>query len=401
MIARLRPPVARLRQVIDRYWSSHRPLVIAVGAIALVIVLAASLLIAVRPGGAAQANASPSPTALALVSASQSPAEVPTPPASPSGTPGNSPTATPGPDWVYSDLDGVLAPSDLAHRLPMAVMIDDSKAARPQSGFSSASIVYQAPADGGEDRYMMVFQEGTATDIGPVRSARPYFVYWAAEYKAMFGHFGGDAVSLDQVIPANAKNIYNMDDLRGGSCPYHRIATRASPHNAYTNSAVLIRCLSKLRYPTTYRGLPVRTFRDDSPHSQLPATQSISIPYRTGLIGYTFDPATDSYLRYVGGHPQTDPANGQQVTARNVIVMFQALSYDSISDPGHKRPVVANVGSGKAIVFVEGQAIKATWKKTSKTALTRLYDSSGKQIQLVRGEIFIQSVPTGTAVTYK
>jgi len=139
-----------------------------------------------------------------------------------------------------------------------------------QSGFSSASIVYQAPVDGGEDRYMLIFQEGTATDIGPVRSARPYYVYWAAEYKALFGHYGGDAKSLQQVIPANIKNIYNMDDLNGGSCPYHRIATRASPHNAYTNSAVLISCASKMGYPATYQNLPVRTFRDDSPLSQLP-----------------------------------------------------------------------------------------------------------------------------------
>ncbi len=400
MIARLRPLAARLRHLIERSWASHRSVVVALVAIALVIVLAASLLVAVGSGGTAQASAGPSATAVALVSPSPSPSEVPTPPASPSGTPTSSPAASPT-GLAYADLDGVLTSADLAHRLPMAIMVDDNIVARPQSGFSSASIVYQAPADGGEDRYMMVFQEGTATDIGPVRSARPYFVYWAAEYKAVFGHFGGDAVSLDKVIPANARNIYNMDDLRGGSCPYHRIATRASPHNAYTNSAVLIRCLARMSYPATYQGLPVRTFRDDSPRSQLPATQSISIPYRTGLVGYTFDPATDSYLRYVGGHLQTDPANGQQVTARNVIVMFQALSYDSVSDPGHKRPVVANVGSGKAIVFLEGQAIVGTWKKASDTALTRFYDSSGNEIPLVRGEIFIQSVPTGTAVAYK
>jgi len=374
--------------------------VIAISAIAVVAILAAGLLIVARPGGTAQASATAGSTALAVVSASPSTSEVPTLLPSPSGTPDNSPTASPS-GMAYADLDGVLTTADLAHRLPLAIMIDDNAVARPQSGFSSASIVYQAPADGGEDRYMLVFQEGTATDIGPVRSARPYFVYWAAEYKALFGHYGGDAKSLLTVIPANARNIYNMDDLRGGSCPYHRIATRAAPHNAYTNTAALIKCLAKLHYPATYQNLPVRTFRDDSPLSQRPATQSISIPYHTGTIGYKFDPATDSYLRTVGGKPQIDPANKQQVRARNVIVMFQALSIDPNSEPGYRRPVVANVGSGKAIVFLEGQAIKATWKKTSNTALTRFYDSSGNEIPLVRGEIFIQSVPIGTAVTYK
>ena len=84
-----------------------------------------------------------------------------------------------------------------------------------------------------------------------------------------------------------------------------------------------------------------------------------------------------------------------------MIVLFQALSIDPNSEPGHKRPVVANVGSGKAMVFEEGKAIVGTWKKTSNTALTRFYDSSGNEIPLVRGEIFMQSVPIGTAVTYK
>jgi hypothetical protein len=280
----------------------------------------------------------------------------------------------------------------------MAIMVDDNKVARPQSGISSASIVYQAMADGGEDRYMMIFQEGDATDIGPVRSARPYYVYWATEYKALFGHFGGDALSLQQVIPSMAKYIYNEDDLNGGSCPYHRVDTRAAPHNAYTNSAILISCLAKRGYPTTFQNLPGRSFVDDTLAADLPASQTINIPYRTGAVGYKFDPATDSYLRLVSGTVELDPANNQQVHARNVVIMYQ--SYGMVPSIDEMRPVVGNVGSGQAIVFQEGKAIVGTWKKTSNTALTRLYDKSGKEIPLVRGSIFMQSVPIGTGVTY-
>ena len=314
-------------------------------------------------------------------SATQSPSLEPTASPSPSAT--LTPQATPAPGatalpsgWEYSDLDGKAAPADLAHRLPIAIMIDDNKVARPQSGFSSASIVYQAPADGGEDRYMVVFQEGTATDIGPVRSMRPYFVYWAAEYKASFGHYGGDAESRQEVVPALAKAIYNMDALAGQSCPYHRITTRNSPHNAYTNSAAQISCAVKYGFPATYQGQPTRTFVEDTPASGRPSSQTITIPYRTGGIGYEFDPATNSYKRLVEGHDQIDPANKEQVYARNIVVMFQAVTND-YSEPGHVRPVVANVGTGNAIVFKEGRAIVGTWKKTSVTSLTRFYDAAG------------------------
>ncbi len=395
MIERIRTAIERVRTGIARIWTGHRKGVVAVGAIAAALVIvAAALLVWVVPGRTSTASATPSSSPIAIASPTDSATGYP------SFSPGSfaGPTGLPS-GWDYSDLDGVPAPPDLAHRLPMAIMIDDNAVARPQSGMSSASIVYQAMADGGEDRYMFVFQEGTASDIGPARSTRPYFVYWAAEYKALFGHIGGDAVSLQQTVPSMARYIYNEDELNGGSCPYHRITTRAAPHNDYTNSAALISCAARRGYPATYQNLPTRTFVDDEPLATRPFSQSITIPYRTGTLGYEFDPAADSYSRSVGGQPQIDPANNQPVVARNIVVMFQ--SYAMAPSLDHLRPVVGNVGSGNAIVFKEGQAIVGTWKKPSTTALTRFYDASGNEIPFVRGEIFIQSVPIGTAVTYK
>jgi hypothetical protein len=378
-----------------KFWGDRRNKVATVGAVAAVVVIVcAGVLVAVASPGS-----SPSPTPSAELSADASP----TPTASASYSPSASPTVTASATatgssipfgWVASDLDGVYAAPDLAHRLPMAIMVDDNKIARPQSGFSSASIVIQAMADGGEDRYMMIFQEGTATDIGPVRSARPYFIYWATEYKPLFGHFGGDAESLQM-----SRYLYNEDDLSGGQCPYHRVSTRPAPHNAYTNSAALIRCLLKRGYPATYQNLPTRTFVDPEPESARPAAQTITIPYRTGVVSYQYDPTVDNYLRLVSGTRQVDPASGQQVRPTTVVVMYQ--SYAMVPGLDHMRPYVGNIGSGAAVVFQEGKAITATWKKGSKTALTRFYDKSGNEIPLVRGQIFIQSVPIGTKVTYE
>lgn len=75
--------------------------------------------------------------------------------------------------------------------------------------------------------------------------------------------------------------------------------------------------------------------------------------------------------------------------------MYQTLEYiPSVEGGAHAvRPDVLNVGSGKAIVVQEGKAIQATWKKSTDTSLTRFYDLSGNEIPLVRGEIFIQSIP--------
>ena len=374
---------------------------VVVSAVAVVAIVAAGLLIAVRSGDTAQATASTTPSAMPSDSPSPfpSPSDSPTPIPSPSASIDMSPTSLPA-GWAYSDLDGVAAPADLAHRLPLAVSIGDNVAARPQSGFSSASIVYQSYEESSQDRYMMIFQEGTATDIGGVRSGRHYFVRWAAEYKALYAHDGGDTKTLSVVIPALRNYFYDENASNGGSCPYHRITTRVAPHNEYTSSAALISCLAQRGYPTTYQGGPGRVFVDDTPAAGRPASQSITVPYSTVSVGYQYDPSTDSYRRLLDGKLQIDPANNQQVYARNIIVMFQTVSNDYV-DFGIQRVNVGNVGTGTAIVFKEGKAITAAWKKTSDAAPTVLYDSSGVEIPLVRGEIFMQSVPPGTAVTVK
>ena len=139
--------------------------------------------------------------------------------------PTSSPAATPTPSVLPADLTGVVVPANLAHRLPIAVLIDDNRVARPQSGFNATSIVYQAPADGGETRYMLVFQEGDTPDIGPVRSGRLYFVHWAAEYRSAVAHYGGDRQTLSWIRWSGGL-ITNLDALAGSGL--HSIGSRVA-----------------------------------------------------------------------------------------------------------------------------------------------------------------------------
>ncbi|TAK01683.1 MAG: DUF3048 domain-containing protein, partial [Chloroflexota bacterium] len=268
--------------------------------------------------------------------------------------------------------------------------------------FNAASIVYQAPADGGEDRYMLVFQEQDATDIGPVRSGRPYFVFWACEYRAGFAHYGGDEKTRFRVIPSVAgKLLYDLDALAGSGGAFHRISSRSAPHNAYTSTASLYKVAAKRGAPAEMvAGLGARPFKDDAPPADRPAGGAISVPYGRGAAGYTYDPATNAYLRSVAGKAQTDAADGERVVARNVVVLWMRLSIDPESEVGHRRPVLDQIGQGTAWVFRDGTVIKGTWKKADQGGLTRFYDADGNEVSLNRGRIFIQVVATGTKVTY-
>jgi hypothetical protein len=289
----------------------------------------------------------------------------------------------------------------LANRLPLAVMIDDNVIARPQSGFNAASIVYQAPADGGEDRYMLVFQELDGPDIGPVRSGRPYFVNWAAEYRAGFAHYGGD-LKMQQYVPTiNGRLLYDINALGAGAGAYHRISSRARPHNGYTSTEALWTTAARLGAPAAMVAeVGLRPFKEDAHAEDRPRMGSISVPYGRGAAGYTYSAATNSYHRSIAGSAQIDPVDGQRVIARNVVVLFMKLSVDTKTEPGHSRPVLAQIGQGTALVFRDGTVISGTWRKGDAGDLTRFYDAAENEIALNRGRIFIQVVATGTNVTY-
>ena len=334
-------------------------------------------------------------------STSASPAVSATPSATPAASSSAAPSETPTIPSDVARLDGLKTDPAKANRLPLAIMVDDNAVARPQYGFNAASIVYQAPADGGEDRYMMVFQERDGARVEPVRSGRPYFVRWAAEFRAAFGHYGGDAKTLGQVIPAmQGSLIYNVDALFGGGAAFHRDPRRTAPHNAYTTTE-LFRKVALQRGAPAVMGSSAATwtFVDDRPIAQRPAKGTITIPYGRGATAYAYDRKSNAYLRSVAGRPQVDAADGKRVTARNVVVLFMRLSYDPESEPGHRRPVLDQIGTGKAIVFRDGAMIAGTWRKDDVGSLTRFYDAAGTEIPLVRGRIFIQVVPTGTRVT--
>ena len=348
-----------------------------------------------------QANAVTSPVP-SVASPSPTATPAPTPEPTPTPTPEPTPTPTPTPVTGIALLDGMQTDPARASRLPLAIMIDDNVAARPQHGFNVASIVYQAPADGGEDRYMLVFQEGDAAKVGPVRSGRPYFVRWAAEYRAAFGHYGGDAKTLSYIPTVHKKLIYNVDALFGGAAAYKRDTSRPRPHNAYTTTDKFRATAEALGAPKAIvTGLGSRMFADDLPADQRPTSGSINVPYNRGASSYAYDHKTNSYLRSIAGKAHVDPLDGKRVTARNVVVLFMRQSVDPQSEPGYHRPVLDQIGTGKAIVFRDGKAFEGTWRKANDGDLTRFYDAEGKEITLVRGRIFVQVVATGTKVTWK
>src|SRR4029077_20017739 len=99
---------------------------------------------------------------------------------------------------------------------------------------------------GGIPRYMLIFQDRIPTDVGPVRSARYYFIAWASEWDAVYAHAGGSPQALSTLrAQGNGQLVYNADEFRWGGS-FHRITTRNPPHNLYTSGKNLRRLVKNV-----------------------------------------------------------------------------------------------------------------------------------------------------------
>jgi hypothetical protein len=350
------------------------------------------------PDPIAAASASPSATAAPTPSPSQTAAATPRPTASPS------PTPVPTPVLVPAALDGVMVPPAVAARRPIAVMIDDLSPARPQSGFTSASVVWHAPAEGGIPRYMMMFQENLPSLLGPVRSSRYYYIAWAAEWRSMYVHAGGSPQALATLrAKGRGQYVYNAENFRYEGVYLWRLRTRSSPHNVYTDGTNLRKLARAIRAPDyTQPAAPVWSFARDAAFGNRPVGGTIDVGYLANHIHYAYDRATNTYLRGVTREPkQVDAANGKRVAPKNVVIMLVHFGPLNDGHPNKKRLEADLIGKGTAWIATNGRTIRGTWRKDGITKPTRFFDGAGQPVTLTVGQTFIQVLETGSKVTIK
>jgi hypothetical protein len=281
-------------------------------------------------------------------------------------------------------------------------MIDDLSPARPQSGFNSASVVFQAPAEGGIPRYMMVFQDRLPKSVGPVRSARYYYIAWAAQWRAMYVHVGGSPQAM-QTLAARGQGqlVYNADEFRWGGKYLWRVKQRLAPHNVYSDGKRLRQLLNRVgardvQLQTAWR------FRPDKPLAQRPVGGRLEMGYPANHIRYDYDRKSNTYKRSVTKEgPQIDAADGRRVAPRNVIVMLVHFGPLNDGHPQKHRLEATVIGSGQAWIATNGKTIRGTWRKAALTGPLRFFDSKGRPVNLTVGQTFVQVLPTGSLVTVK
>lgn len=303
---------------------------------------------------------------------------------------------------IYSELTGAEVTEKQSKRPVTAIMIENSPDARPQSGLKESGAVFEAIAEGGITRFLVLYQEDAPQLIGPVRSLRPYYVDWLAPFDASVAHVGGSVKALAEIRNGSYKDIdqfFNADS-------YWRAKDRYAPHNVYTSFDRLDALNKKKGYTSSeFEGFarvedtPAAKKKRAKATAAKPGAISISVNISAPLYNssYTYDKASNSYVRSQGGAPHADREAGS-IAPNVVIVIETALS--KVFEDGY-RESYQTTGSGKAYVFQNGTVTEGTWSKSSKTAQMEFKDTAGKTIELERGQTWITAIDPSKSVTWQ
>ncbi len=291
-------------------------------------------------------------------------------------------TASASSSILFSALDGLpVSSADEVSPQVVGVMIDNHPDARPQSGITAAKIVYEAPAEGGITRYFALFDSSQdVAKVGPVRSARPYFIDWLEEYSGMYMHCGG---SPDGLAKIQADQVFDMDEMKNGQY-FWRDDSRIAPHNLYTKSDFWNKALAKNtnkqnKFSTGWK------FGDKS-NSLNSVVSSVEIDYlQDYVVNWKYDVTNKNYNRFINDQQMT--SDGVAVNADNVIVQY--VKSKAVDDYG--RLDITTAGNGSMRIMRDGISYLGNWRKEN--GRTRFYDSNGQELNLKPGTTWIQIIP--------
>lgn len=296
------------------------------------------------------------------------------------------------PQKILSPLTGTeVASAEVASRPITGLMIENSPDARPQSGLTDAGIVYEAIAEGGITRFLAIFQESKPNYIGPVRSARPYYLDFILPYDAGYGHAGGSPQALSDIKTLGVKDL---DEFANGNS-YMRVNDRYAPHNLYTGFDKL----DKLNASKGYTTSKATTFTRKPDVPQTPTARIIDLSISSPLYSprFEYDPGTNTYKRSQGGEPHIDQKTKAQIAPKVVIALVTEKSYD----PDGYHTDYKTVGGGKMYVFQDGIVSEGTWQKSGRKTQYVFTDKNGLPMKLNSGQTWISLVANQTDVVYK
>ena len=292
---------------------------------------------------------------------------------------------------VVSLLTGEEIDEEYENSRPVAIMIpNDNYGALPQYGLSYAGVVYEVPVEAPYTRLMAIFDEAVYKDlqsIGPIRSCRLYYCYFALEFDAIYAHYGESSYAKSFL---NSGEIDHMDGLSGtiSSIVYSRDSSRSEPDNVFTSGEKLLAgieyCEFRTEYEEGYEGH--YNFADEEiTNSDGTVAEIVKPGYSLSEPWFEYNSEDGLYYRYEYSSAQKDALNGEQIAVKNIII--QACDYTILES--HNTYNFDTLAGGEGYYITNGTAIHVTWTKSDQNSPAVYYDDAGNEIEINTGNTWV------------
>jgi hypothetical protein len=282
-------------------------------------------------------------------------------------------------------LTGEYLDQDSYLRQPVAVIIENHPHARPQAGLAEADIVLEAVAEEGITRFVAIFQSTLPSLVGPIRSARSYFLPFIQEHNAKFAHVGGNRDALE-ILKNGVDNILDIDEMRYGDLFWRDYSTtKITEHTMYSSAEKLSNKFSENEWD------PIKSLdfkKDIKPSKNLYNKVTLNYSSHSYQVDYHFDEDQGKYIRHMAGQPHIDKNINKPISIDNILVLFIDTKLNP-SLPTKGALSMKVVGEGNVYLFTKKSIYKGVWIKNSESSRLKLLSDEGEVIYLSPGKTWI------------
>lgn len=266
----------------------------------------------------------------------------------------------------------------------IAVVINNHPKARPQSGIDKADIVYEVMAEGRITRFLAIFQSERPEKVGPVRSARNYFINLAKGYDSLFIAHGYSPEAHAMLVRGE------IDELNGMSYDgtlFKRASFRRAPHNSYITMENILKGGDQRNYDLAT--IPVANqFLDEEEVDQIvgESATTIKVTYSPSFDStYEYDETKQKYLRYSNGAQTVDYDTENPVLIDNLFIV--ETNHQVIDSEG--RLDIDLQSGGRAYLISNGKIQQVQWENQSGRIIPT---SDGRAIPFSQGKTWISII---------
>ena len=271
---------------------------------------------------------------------------------------------------------------------PVAVMINNHPKARPQSGLYKADLVYEVLSEGTITRFLAIFQSDLPDTIGPVRSARDYYVDLSKGFESLYISHGWSPSAKEKLESGEADYLNGL--FYDGTL-FWRADHRKAPHNSYISNENIVEGAVSNHFEITAEVEPFTFLSDEEVVSlQGEAAKKFVIKYdksQTWEAAYEYNQTNHSYSRYSNNEQTVDLETGEPISLSNILVV--EMDHKRIDDYGRRG--VDLTSGGKAILLQNGIKQEVEWENRDGRIIPI---KNGEIVGFVPGRTWVNIVPS-------